>query len=106
MTTAPGHVPRVAEPPGYHDQKADHLSRLRKIEGQVRGVTRMVDEDRYCVDVVTQIGAVTRALQEVALGLLDDHARHCVLDAARSDPEHAETKLSELSLAMRRLTRM
>ena len=106
MTTAPGRVTQAAAPPGYHDQKADHLSRLRKIEGQVRGVTRMVDEERYCIDVVTQISAVTRALQEVALGLLDDHARHCVLDAARSDPEEAETKLAELALAMRRLTRM
>ncbi|MFD8302857.1 metal-sensitive transcriptional regulator [Streptomyces sp. NPDC059690] len=106
MTTVPRRVQRVAAPPGYHDQKADHLSRLRKIEGQVRGVTRMVDEERYCIDVVTQISAVTRALQEVALGLLDDHARHCVLDAARADREEAETKLDELSLAMRRLTRM
>ncbi|MFF6829822.1 metal-sensing transcriptional repressor [Streptomyces longwoodensis] len=106
MTTAPERVPRVAEPPGYYDQKADHLSRLRKIEGQVRGVTRMVDEDRYCIDVVTQIGAVTRALQEVALGLLDAHARNCVLDAARSGSREAGMKLDELSLAMRRLVRM
>ncbi|MFF4550708.1 metal-sensitive transcriptional regulator [Streptomyces sp. NPDC001435] len=106
MTAAPGRVPQAAAPPGYHGQKADHLSRLRKIEGQVRGVTRMVDEDRYCIDVVTQIGAVTRALKEVALGLLHDHVRHCVLDAARSGPEEAETKLDELSLAIRRLTRM
>jgi len=108
MTTAPGRGlhPRVSEPPGYHSQKADHLSRLRKIEGQVRGVAHMVDEDRYCVDVLTQIGAVTRALQEVALGLLDDHARNCLLTAARSDPEEAEARLDELALAMRRLTRM
>ncbi|MGW3938513.1 metal-sensitive transcriptional regulator [Streptomyces sp. NBC_00024] len=108
MTTVPGGGlrPRVSEPPGYHSQKADHLSRLNKIEGQVRGVARMVDEDRYCIDVLTQIGAVTRALQEVALGLLDDHARNCLLTAARSDPEEADTKLDELALAMRRLTRM
>ncbi|ALV33154.1 metal-sensitive transcriptional regulator [Streptomyces sp. CdTB01] len=106
MAAAPGRGSRVAEPPGYHDQKADHLSRLHKIEGQIRGVTRMVDEDRYCIDVVTQIGAVTRALHEVALGLLDEHARNCLLTAARSEPDEAEAKLDELSLAMRRLTRM
>ncbi|MHB9857057.1 metal-sensitive transcriptional regulator [Streptomyces sp. YIM S03343] len=106
MATALGRVSPVVQSPGYHDQKADHLSRLRKIEGQVRGVTRMVDEERHCIDVVTQISAVTRALQEVALGLLDEHAKHCVLDAARSDPAEAETKLGELALAMRRLTRM
>ncbi|WP_328690349.1 metal-sensitive transcriptional regulator [Streptomyces phaeochromogenes] len=108
MTTASGHglSPRVSEPPGYHSQKADHLSRLHKIEGQVRGVARVVDEDRYCIDVLTQIGAVTRALQEVALGLLDDHARNCLLTAASSDPEEADAKLDELALAMRRLTRM
>ena len=106
MTTAPGRGPLVSEPPGYQEQKADHLSRMRKIEGQVRGVTRMVNEDRYCIDVVTQIGAVTRALQEVALGLLDDHARNCLLSAARADPDEAEAKLDELALTMRRLTRM
>jgi DNA-binding FrmR family transcriptional regulator len=59
---------------------------LARIEGQVRGVARMVDDDRYCIDVLTQIAAVTRALQEVALGLAGDHLRHCVIDAARSDP--------------------
>ncbi|MGC5041123.1 metal-sensitive transcriptional regulator [Streptomyces sp. DT190] len=106
MTTAPGRVPRVSEPPGYHGQKADHLSRLHKIEGQVRGVTRMVEEGRYCIDVLTQIGAVSRALQEVALGLLDDHTRNCVLTAARSDPDEAEAKLDELALGMRRMTRI
>ncbi|MEU1273213.1 metal-sensitive transcriptional regulator [Streptomyces sp. NPDC005799] len=108
MATAPSRGPRpsVSEPPGYHDQKADHLSRLHKIEGQVRGVTRMVDEDRYCIDVLTQIGAITRALQEVALGLLDEHSRNCVLNAARSDSQRADEKLDELALTMRRVMRL
>ena len=66
----------------------------------------MVDDDRYCVDVLTQISAVNRALQEVALGLLDDHVRHCVTDAARSDPGEGEEKLAELALAMRRTLRL
>ena len=93
-------------PPGYAGHKADPLARLRKIEGQVRGVTRMVDEDRYCIDVLTQISAATRALQEVALGLLDDHLRHCVLDAARSDPAEGAAKLDELTVALRRAQRL
>ncbi|MCZ4508748.1 metal-sensitive transcriptional regulator [Streptomyces sp. ActVer] len=93
-------------PHGYADHKSDHLARLHKIEGQVRGVTRMVDDDRYCIDVLTQISAVTRALQEVALGLLDDHVRHCVTDAARSDPAAGEGKLGELALALRRTLRL
>jgi DNA-binding FrmR family transcriptional regulator len=95
-----------AAPHGYADHKSDHLARLHKIEGQVRGVTRMVDDDRYCIDVLTQISAVTRALQEVALGLLDDHVRHCVTDAARSDPAAGEARLDELALALRRTLRV
>jgi DNA-binding FrmR family transcriptional regulator len=91
---------------GYAEGKVDHLARLRKVEGQVRGVARMVDEDRYCIDVLTQIAAVNRALQEVAMGLLDDHARNCLQDAARSDPDEAEVKLGELTLAVRRMLRM
>ncbi|WP_062641056.1 metal-sensitive transcriptional regulator [Streptomyces maremycinicus] len=108
MTTASGRGlrPQVSEPPGYHSHKADHLSRLHKIEGQVRGVARMVDEDRYCIDVLTQIGAVTHALQEVALGLLDDHARHCVLDAAKAEPAEADAKFDEITVALRRALRL
>ncbi|MGW4103433.1 metal-sensitive transcriptional regulator [Streptomyces sp. NPDC004976] len=98
---APGAVPH-----GYAEHKSDHLARLHKIEGQVRGVTRMVDDDRYCIDVLTQISAATRALQEVALGLLDDHVRRCVTDAARSDPAAGEAKLGELALALRRTLRL
>lgn len=91
--------------PGYTGHKADHLARLARIEGQVRGVTRMVEDDRYCTDVLTQISAVTRALREVALGLLDDHVRHCVISAARADPGAGEQKAAELSTAVRRLVR-
>ncbi|MCX4584087.1 metal-sensitive transcriptional regulator [Streptomyces sp. NBC_01481] len=82
------------------------MARLHKVEGQVRGITRMVDDDRYCIDVLTQISAVSRALQEVALGLLDDHARHCVTDAARSGPAEGEAKLDELALTLRRTLRL
>jgi DNA-binding FrmR family transcriptional regulator len=92
--------------PGYSDRRADHLRRLHKVEGQVRGIARMVEDDRYCIDVLTQVSAVTRALHEVALGLLDDHIRHCVLDAAREDPAVGEEKLAELADAMRRALRL
>jgi DNA-binding FrmR family transcriptional regulator len=92
--------------PGYAAHKADQLVRLRKIEGQVRGVSRMVEAERYCIDMLTQISAVTRALQEVALGLLDDHVRHCVLDAANADPIEREAKLDELTDALRRALRL
>ena len=92
--------------PGYADGKADHLTRLHKIEGQVRGIARMVEDDRYCIDVLTQVSAVTRALQQVALGLVDDHLRHCVLDAARSSTAEGEAKLDELAVALRRTLRL
>lgn len=96
----------AAAPPGYRGRKEDHLSRLHKVEGQVRGVTRMVDDDRYCIDILIQISAAARALQEVALGLLDDHVRHCVHDAARLDPETGEAELDELTDALRRAMRL
>jgi DNA-binding FrmR family transcriptional regulator len=94
--------PSVSTPPGYTDHKNDHLARLHKIEGQVRGVTRMVDDDRYCIDIITQIGAITRALQAVALGLLDEHMRHCVRQAVESEPLAGEAKFDEVSAALRR----
>jgi len=106
MTTSPTHTHPVPAAPGYADRRADHLLRLHKVEGQVRGIARMVEDDRYCIDVLTQVSAVTRALQEVALGLLDDHMRHCVLDAARTGSDEGEQKLSELSAAMRRALRL
>jgi DNA-binding FrmR family transcriptional regulator len=92
--------------PGYHDRKGEHLTRLRKVEGQVRGIARMVDEDRYCIDVLTQVSAATRALQQVALGLLDDHLRHCLVEAARRGPAHSRAKLDELALALERALRL
>ena len=92
--------------PGYQDHKLDHLARLRKIEGQVRGVTRMVADDRYCIDVLTQVAAVTHALQQVALRLLDDHVRHCVTDAVRMGPAEAEEKFEELTTALGRTLRL
>jgi DNA-binding FrmR family transcriptional regulator len=92
--------------PGYSERRENHLRRLHKIEGQVRGITRMVGEDRYCIDVLTQVSAVNRALQEVALGLLDDHLRHCVVDAARSDSADAQVKLDELTTTLRQAMRI
>jgi DNA-binding FrmR family transcriptional regulator len=90
---------------GYSERKGEHLKRLRRIEGQVRGVSRMVEEDQYCIDVLTQLSAVTRALQSVALGLLDDHMAHCVVAAAREGGDERETKLREASAAIARLVR-
>ncbi len=66
---------------GYADSKDDYLKRLRRVEGQVRGLQRMVDQEKYCIDILTQVAAVTRALQAVAIGLLEDHLGHCVADA-------------------------
>ncbi|KOU59451.1 hypothetical protein ADK57_33340 [Streptomyces sp. MMG1533] len=111
MTTIPDHAHTAdpvanATPPGYTDHKDDHLSRLHKVEGQIRGITRMVDTERYCIDILTQISAVTHALHEVALGLLDDHIRHCVLDAVRTDEAEGDAKLDELTLALRRTLRL
>ena len=87
-----------------HD-KPKLLNRLRRIEGQVRGVTRMVDEDRYCIDILEQVSAATKALQAVALGLLDDHLAHCVSDAVRQGGDEATEKLHEASAAISRLVR-
>ncbi len=91
---------------GYTHNKDAHLKRLRRIEGQVRGLQRMIDEDAYCIDVLTQISAATRALQSVALELLDEHVRHCVANAARSDdPNHTEAVIAEATKAIERLVR-
>ena len=104
VQTVPTEAP--AGLPGYHDHKADQLARLRKVEGQVRGIARMVEADRYCIDVLTQVAAATQALRQVALGLLDDHLRHCVVDAARSGPVETQAKLDELTLALQRALRL
>jgi len=91
--------------PGYDMDKDDLLKRLRRIEGQVRGLQQMVDDGRYCIDVLTQISAVTKALQSVAMGLLDDHLRHCVADAVSAGGPEADKKLSEATAAVARLIR-
>jgi DNA-binding FrmR family transcriptional regulator len=83
--------------------KDEYLKRLRRIEGQVRGLQRMVDEDEYCIDILTQIGAVTKALQGVAVGLLDQHVRHCVREAADAD---ADEMVTEATKAIERLMRV
>jgi CsoR family transcriptional regulator, copper-sensing transcriptional repressor len=93
----------VPSMPGYDMNKDDLLRRLRRIEGQVRGVQQMVDEDRYCIDVLTQISAATKALQSVALGMFDDHLRHCVADAVEKGGRDAEEKLTEATAAVERL---
>lgn len=81
------------------------ITRLRRVEGQIRGIARMVDQDAYCIDVLTQVSAATRALQSVALLLLDEHLRHCLADAARSGDAVHETKVQEVSQAIGRLVR-
>ena len=91
--------------PGYSADKDAYLKRLKRIEGQVRGIARMVDEDVYCIDVLTQISAVKSALQSVALGLLDEHLGHCVSHAVAAGGADADAKLAEASAAIARLVR-
>ncbi len=88
---------------GYTMDKDDYLKRLRRIEGQVRGLQRMVEEDTYCIDILTQISAATKALQSVAVGLLDEHVRHCVRDAAADDSQQADAMIEEAISAIQRL---
>ena len=90
---------------GYIDQKDDLLKRLRRAEGQVRGIQRMVEEDVYCIDIITQVSAATKALERVALALLDDHLSHCVAAATATGGETATEKLREASEAIARLVR-
>ena len=90
---------------GYDSNKDEVLKRLRRVEGQVRGLQRMVESDTYCIDVLTQVSAATKALQAVALSLLDDHLAHCVSDAVREGGEVADAKVKEASDAIARLVR-
>ena len=90
---------------GYTSNKEDYLRRLRRIEGQVRGLQKMVDEDTYCIDILTQVSAATRALQSVALGLMEDHLGHCVAEAVAEGGEVADAKVREASEAIARLVR-
>ena len=98
MDTAP-------ERPGYADSKDDQLKRLRRIEGQVRGLHRMIESDTYCIDVLTQVSAATRALESLALVLLDEHLSHCVAAAIASGGDDAQVKLQEASAAIARLVK-
>ncbi|MBW4716824.1 metal-sensitive transcriptional regulator [Saccharothrix obliqua] len=90
---------------GYGTGKDDYLARLRRVEGQVRGLQRMVEADEYCIDVLTQIAAATKALQAVSLGLLDAHLKHCVADALAQGGESADEKVREASEAIARLVK-
>jgi CsoR family transcriptional regulator, copper-sensing transcriptional repressor len=90
---------------GYAENKDDYLKRLRRIEGQVRGLQRMVDEDQYCIDILTQVSAATKALQAVAFGLLEDHLGHCVAEAISAGDDSASAKIAEASEAVARLVR-
>jgi DNA-binding FrmR family transcriptional regulator len=90
---------------GYSDDKASHLKRLRRIEGQVRGLQRMVEEDKYCIDILTQVSAATKALQSFSLELLDEHLSHCVVEAAQKGGPEAQEKVREASDAIARLVR-
>jgi DNA-binding FrmR family transcriptional regulator len=90
---------------GYTHAKEEHLKRLRRIEGQVRGLQRMIEEDKYCIDILTQVSASTRALQSFSLGLLDEHLAGCVVDAAQRGGPEAQAKVREASDAIARLVR-
>ena len=89
---------------GYITDKDKYLNRLKRIEGQARGIHKMVEDEKYCIDILTQISALTSALEAVAVGLLDDHLRHCVADAA-GDPTDLDEKVTEASAAIARLVR-
>lgn len=103
--TAPTDAATTGAAPGYSATKDAHLRRLRRVEGQVRGIHRMVEQDTYCIDVLTQVAAVTKALQAVSLGLLEEHMAHCVVDAARQSDEAAAAKVREAADAIARLVR-
>lgn len=90
---------------GYVENKDDYLKRLRRIEGQVRGIAKMVDDDQYCIEILTQVSAATKALQSVALRLLEEHMGSCVVDAARAGGPEADAKVREAADAIARLVR-
>jgi len=94
-----------ASPHGYIHRKDDYLKRLRRIEGQARGLQKMVEDEKYCIDILTQVSAMTKALQSVALGLLDEHLSHCVVQAAQTGGPEADEKIREASEAIARLVR-
>ncbi len=90
---------------GYSGNRDDYLRRLRRVEGQVRGIAKMIEDDKYCIDVLTQVSAATRALENVALGLLEEHMAGCVVDAAKVGDAEAAEKVREASAAIARLVR-
>lgn len=90
---------------GYISEKAKYLQRMKRIEGQARGIAKMIDEEQYCIDILTQVTALTRALQGVAAGLVEDHLSHCVMDAARLGPEAGQAKIAEATEAVSRFMR-
>ncbi|GAB4086926.1 metal-sensitive transcriptional regulator [Myceligenerans cantabricum] len=93
-------------PHGYASDKDAYLKRMRRIEGQVRGIAKMIDKDAYCIDVLTQVSAVTKALQAVSLALVEDHLGHCVVNAAKASDDEGAAKVREASEAIGRLIRM
>ncbi len=95
----------IEQPHGYITDKDGYLKRMRRIEGQARGISKMIDDEKYCIDILTQVSALTSALEVVALGLLDDHLKHCVLDAAKLGGDEAAAKIKEASDAIGRLVR-
>jgi DNA-binding FrmR family transcriptional regulator len=90
---------------GYTNDKDAYLKRMRRIEGQVRGIAKMIEDDKYCIDVLTQVSAATKALEAVALGLLDEHLKHCVTQAAAQGGQVADEKVAEASAAIARLVK-
>jgi len=98
-------MPRGGDVHGYTANKDDYLKRLRRVEGQVRGIAKMVDDDKYCIDILTQVSAATKALQSVALGLLEEHMGGCVVEAARAGGPEADVKVKEAAEAIARLVR-
>ncbi len=95
----------MGKAPGYQMSKDDYVRRLKRIEGQVRGLERMIEEEQYCIDVLTQISSTTKALQSVGLGLLDEHLGHCVAEAARQEADGGRAKVDEAVAAVARLLR-
>jgi CsoR family transcriptional regulator, copper-sensing transcriptional repressor len=95
----------VSDQPGYVEDKDSHVKRLRRVEGQIRGLQRMVEDDKYCIDILTQVSAATKALEAFALAMLDEHLRHCVSRAVHEGGQEADDKITEASAAIARLVR-
>jgi DNA-binding FrmR family transcriptional regulator len=104
-TSADARSKRTSAAHGYSSRKDDYAKRLRRIEGQVRGIAKMIEDDKYCIDILTQISAANSALQSVALGLLEEHLNHCVSKAIAVGGDEADAKLAEASAAIARLVR-